>query len=81
MFILGGILLLIIGVLMFCFPDAVYSITELWKSDYSGKPSDAYTPMRWANAEPLPPSRALMMKSILSASVMAIVLCSLLCRF
>ena len=42
MFILGGILLLIIGVLMFCFPDAVYSITELWKSDYSGKPSDAY---------------------------------------
>ena len=42
MFILGGILLLIIGVLMFCFPDAVYSITELWKSDYSGEPSDAY---------------------------------------
>ena len=42
MFILGGILLLIIGVLMFCFPDAVYSITELWKSDCSGEPSDAY---------------------------------------
>ena len=42
MFILGGILLLIIGVLMFCFPDAVYSITELWKSEYSGEPSDAY---------------------------------------
>jgi hypothetical protein len=42
MFILGGIVLLIIGVLMFCFPDAVYSITELWKSDYSGGPSDSY---------------------------------------
>ena len=42
MFILGGILLLIIGVLMFCFPNVVYSITELWKSDYSGEPSDAY---------------------------------------
>ena len=42
MFILGGILLLIIGVLMFCFPDAVYSITELWKSDYSSGPSDSY---------------------------------------
>jgi hypothetical protein len=42
MFILGGIVLLIIGVLMFCFPDAVYSITELWKSGYSGGPSDSY---------------------------------------
>jgi len=42
MFILGGILLLIIGVLMFCFPNVVYSITELWKSDYSSEPSDAY---------------------------------------
>lgn len=42
MFILGGIILLILGVLMFCFPDVVYSITELWKSDYSGEPSDAY---------------------------------------
>ena len=42
MFLLGGILLIIIGVLMFCFPNVVYSITELWKSDYSGEPSDAY---------------------------------------
>ena len=42
MFILGGILFLIIGILMFCFPTVVYSITELWKSEYSGEPSDAY---------------------------------------
>ena len=42
MFILIGILLIIIGVLMFCFPHVVYSITERWKSEYSGEPSDAY---------------------------------------
>ena len=42
MFIFGGILLVIIGMLMFCFPNVVYSITELWKSDTSGEPSDAY---------------------------------------
>ena len=42
MFIFAGIVLIIIGVLMFCFPHVVYSITELWKSEYSGEPSDAY---------------------------------------
>lgn len=42
MFIFGGILLVIIGMLMFFFPNVVYSITELWKSDTSGEPSDAY---------------------------------------
>ena len=42
MFIFGGILLVIIGMLMFFFPNLVYNITELWKSDTSGEPSDAY---------------------------------------
>ncbi len=42
MFILIGILSLILAALMFCFPNVVYSITELWKSEYSGEPSDAY---------------------------------------
>ena len=42
MFILIGILALILAALMFCFPNVVYSITELWKSDTSGEPSDAY---------------------------------------
>ena len=42
MFILIGILALILAALMFCFPNVVYSITELWKSEYSGEPSDAY---------------------------------------
>lgn len=42
MFILGGIVLLIIGVLMFCFPDVVYNILESWKSEVSGEPSETY---------------------------------------
>lgn len=42
MFILIGILILILATLMFCFPHVVYSITELWKSEYSGEPSDMY---------------------------------------
>ena len=42
MFILGGILLIIIGLLMLCFPNVVYSITENWKSDTSNEPSEMY---------------------------------------
>ena len=42
MIILGSIFLLIIGVLMLCFPDVVYSITESWKSNASSEPSGLY---------------------------------------
>ena len=40
--ILGSIFLLIVGVLMLCFPNVVYSITESWKSNASGEPSEMY---------------------------------------
>lgn len=42
MLILGSIFLLIVGVLMLCFPDVVYSITESWKSNSSSEPSGMY---------------------------------------
>ena len=42
MIFLGSIFLLIAGVLMLCFPDVVYSITESWKSNASGEPSGLY---------------------------------------
>lgn len=42
MIILGSIFLLIVGVLMLCFHDAVYSITESWKSNASSEPSGMY---------------------------------------
>ena len=42
MFLLGGIIFLIIGVLMLCFPDGVYSITESWKSNINSEPSGMY---------------------------------------
>ena len=42
MLILGSIFLLIVGVLMLCFPDLVYSITESWKSNASSEPSGLY---------------------------------------
>ena len=42
MIILGSIFLLIVGVLMLCFPDVVYSITESWKSSSSSEPSGLY---------------------------------------
>ncbi len=42
MVILGSIFLLLVGVLMLCFPDVVYSITESWKSDASSEPSGLY---------------------------------------
>ena len=42
MLILGSIFLLIVGVLMLCFPDVVYSITESWKSNASSEPSGMY---------------------------------------
>ncbi|MGN0785015.1 MAG: DUF6199 family natural product biosynthesis protein, partial [Candidatus Aphodomorpha sp.] len=32
MMILGSIFLLVVGVLMLCFPDVVYRMTESWKS-------------------------------------------------
>ena len=40
--ILGSFFLLIVGVLMLCFPDVVYSITESWKSNASSEPSGLY---------------------------------------
>ena len=42
MIILGSIFLLIVGVLMLCFPDVVYCITESWKSNASSEPSGLY---------------------------------------
>ncbi|MBR5873762.1 MAG: hypothetical protein IKY90_03385 [Oscillospiraceae bacterium] len=42
MIIIGSIFLLIVGVLMLCFPDVVYSITESWKSNTSSEPSGLY---------------------------------------
>ena len=42
MVILGSIFFLIVGVLMLCFPDVVYSITESWKSNASSEPSGLY---------------------------------------
>ncbi|MGM9619792.1 MAG: DUF6199 family natural product biosynthesis protein [Oscillospiraceae bacterium] len=42
MVLLGSIFLLIVGVLMLCFPDVVYSITESWKSNASSEPSELY---------------------------------------
>ncbi len=42
MLILGSLFLLIVGVLMLCFPDVVYSITESWKSYASSEPSGLY---------------------------------------
>lgn len=41
MYILGGILLLIAGVVMLVLPEFVYEITESWKS-YSAEPSELY---------------------------------------
>ena len=42
MYILGSIVLLIVGVLMICFPEGVYDITEGWKSNASGEASKLY---------------------------------------
>ena len=42
MMILGSIFLLIVGVLMLCFPDAVYWITESWKANAPSDPSGLY---------------------------------------
>lgn len=42
MLIWGSIFLLIVGVLMLCLPDVVYSITESWKSNASNEPSVMY---------------------------------------
>ncbi|MBE6957090.1 MAG: hypothetical protein E7450_06525 [Ruminococcaceae bacterium] len=42
MYILGSIILLIVGVLMLCFPDGVYAITESWKAKASNGPSRLY---------------------------------------
>jgi len=44
MLVLGAIFLLIVGPLMLCFPDAVYELTESWKSDSPSEPSKLY---RW----------------------------------
>ena len=42
--LLGGIFLLGFGLLMICFPDLFYELTESWKSSAFGEPSDFY---RW----------------------------------
>lgn len=42
MLILGSVFLLIAGALMLCFPAVIYSITESWKSNTSGEPSEMY---------------------------------------
>lgn len=42
MIIIGSIFLLIVGVMMLCFTEVVYSITESWKSDASSEPSGLY---------------------------------------
>ena len=42
MIIIGSIFLLIVGVMMLCFPEVVYGITESWKSDASSEPSGLY---------------------------------------
>ena len=42
MLIFGSIFLLIIGLLMLCFPTMTYNLTESWKSYTSGEPSNLY---------------------------------------
>ena len=42
MIIVGSIFVLIAGVLMLCFPNTVYDMTESWKSYASSEPSDLY---------------------------------------
>lgn len=41
-YILCGILFLIVGFVMLCFPAFIYEITESWKSYSMGEPSDLY---------------------------------------
>ena len=42
MYILLGIVLLFWGLVMLCFPDLVYELTQSWKNYSSGEPSDLY---------------------------------------
>ena len=42
MYILGSIILLMVGVLMVSTPDTVYDLTESWKSNASDGPSKLY---------------------------------------
>ena len=42
MYILLGIVLIFWGLVMLCFPDLVYELTESWKSSRSKEPSDFY---------------------------------------
>ena len=42
MYILLGIVLIFWGLVMLCFPDLVYELTESWKSHRSAEPSDIY---------------------------------------
>ena len=42
MYILLGIVLIFWGLVMLCFPDLVYELTESWKSSRSEEPSDFY---------------------------------------
>lgn len=42
MYIVLGIVIAILGAVMLVKPEAVYTITESWKSSTSGEPSDFY---------------------------------------
>lgn len=42
MLILDSVFLFIAGLLMFYFPAVMYSITECWKNNSSGEPSEMY---------------------------------------
>lgn len=42
MIIIGGILLLIMGLVMLVSPATFYEITESWKSNSVGEPSDLF---------------------------------------
>lgn len=42
MYIVLGIVIAILGAFMLVKPEAVYALTESWKSNTSGEPSDFY---------------------------------------
>ena len=42
MLIVGSIFLLIVGIMMLCFPKVIYELTESWKSNSFNEPSKLY---------------------------------------
>lgn len=42
MYLIGGILLAIAGVIMTVRPQWIFSLTEMWKNDSATEPSDLY---------------------------------------